>query len=67
MQAIQWRHIKLSYAGKLGSWGLAGYELSQKLESLSNAARLYAGIGPCALPSRDPVLMHNHRRSRIAL
>jgi hypothetical protein len=44
MQAIQWRHIKLSYAGKLGNWGLAGYELSQMLESLGNAARLYENI-----------------------
>jgi hypothetical protein len=44
MQAIQWRHIKFSYAGKLGNWGLAGYELSQTLESLNNAARLYENI-----------------------
>ncbi len=44
MQAIQWRHIKLSYAGKLGNWGLAGYELSQMLESIGNAARLYESI-----------------------
>jgi hypothetical protein len=44
MQAIQWRHIKLSYAGKLGNWGLAGYELSQMLESIGNAARLYENI-----------------------
>jgi hypothetical protein len=44
MQAIQWRHIKLSYAGKLGNWGFAGYELSQILESLGNAARLYENI-----------------------
>jgi hypothetical protein len=44
MQAIQWRHIKLSYAGKMANWGLAGYELSQMLESLNNAARLYENI-----------------------
>jgi hypothetical protein len=44
MQTIQWRHIKLSYAGKLGNWGLAGYEVSQILESLGNAARLYENI-----------------------
>jgi hypothetical protein len=44
MQAIQWRHIKLSYASKLGNWGLAGYELSQMLENLNNAARLYENI-----------------------
>jgi len=44
MQAIQWRHIKLSYAGKLGNWALAGYELGQMLESLSNAAQLYQNI-----------------------
>jgi len=44
MQAIQWRHIKLSYAGKLGNWRLADYELGQMLESLSNAAQLYQNI-----------------------
>ena len=44
MEAIQWRHIKLSYAGKLGNWELAGYELGQMQESLSDAARLYQGI-----------------------
>ena len=44
MQAIQWRHIKLSYAGKLANWELAGFELGQIQESLSNAARLYQNI-----------------------
>jgi len=44
MEAIQWRHIKLSYAGKLGNWVLAGYELGQIQESLSNAARFYQNI-----------------------
>ena len=44
MQAIQWRHIKLSYAGSLANWGLARYELGQMQESLNNAARLYQNI-----------------------
>ena len=44
MEAIQWRHIKLSYAGKLANWELAGFELGQIQESLSDAARLYQNI-----------------------
>jgi hypothetical protein len=44
MDAIQWRHLKLSYAGKLGNWGLASYELGQVQERLSDAARFYQGI-----------------------
>ena len=44
MEAIQWRHIKLSYAGKSANWELARYELGQMQESLSDSARLYQGI-----------------------
>lgn len=44
MEAIQWRHIKLSYAGKLANWELAGFELGKVQEGLSNAARLYQNI-----------------------
>ena len=44
MEAIQWRHIKLAYAGKSANWELARYELGQMQESLSDAARLYQGI-----------------------
>jgi hypothetical protein len=44
MDAIQWRHLKLSYAGKLGNWELASYELGQIQERLSDAARFYQGI-----------------------
>jgi hypothetical protein len=44
MDAIQWRHLKLSYAGKLGNWELASYELGQIQERLSTAARFYQGI-----------------------
>jgi hypothetical protein len=43
MEAIQWRHIKLAYAGKSANWELARYELGQMQES-SDAARLYQGI-----------------------
>jgi hypothetical protein len=44
MSAIQWRHIKLWFAGKLGNWELATYELTQIRASLENAASLYHGI-----------------------
>jgi hypothetical protein len=44
MSTIQWRHLKLSYAGQLRNWELASYELGQIRESLSNAARLYQNI-----------------------
>ena len=44
MEAIQWRHIKLAYAGKSANWEAARYELGQMQESLSDAARLYQGI-----------------------
>ena len=41
---MQLRHFKLSYAGKLGNWELASYELGQIGDSLLNAARLYQNI-----------------------
>lgn len=44
MGAIQWCHLKLSYAGKLGNWKLASYELDQIQERLSNAVRFYQNI-----------------------
>ena len=44
MGATQLRHFKLSYAGKLGNWELARYELGQIEDSLTNAARLYQNI-----------------------
>ncbi len=44
MEAIQWRHIKLAYAGRSANWELASYVLGQMQESLSDAARLYQGI-----------------------
>jgi hypothetical protein len=44
MRAIQFSHIKLSYAGKLGNWDLARYELTQIEVGLSDAARLYQNI-----------------------
>jgi hypothetical protein len=44
MGATQLRHFKLSYAGKLGNWELASYELGQIEDSLFNAARLYQNI-----------------------
>jgi hypothetical protein len=44
MGAVQLRHFKLSYAGKLENWPLASYELGQIQDSLINAARLYQNI-----------------------
>ena len=44
MGAIQWCELKLSYAGKLGNWELASYELGQIQERLSNAVRFYQNI-----------------------
>jgi hypothetical protein len=44
MGAIQWCHLKLSYAGKLGNWELASYELGQIQERLSSAVRFYQNI-----------------------
>jgi hypothetical protein len=44
MGATQLRHIKLWFAGKLGNWGLAEYEVGQIKASLEDAAELYRGI-----------------------
>ena len=44
MVAIQLRHIKLWFAGKLGNWELADYEVGQIKASLEDAAELYRGI-----------------------
>ncbi len=44
MLGIQFRHIKLWYAGRSGSWDLAEYELRHLLQSLGRAALLYVNI-----------------------
>jgi hypothetical protein len=44
MGAIQLRHIKLWFAGKLGNWELADYEVGQIKASLEGAAEFYRGI-----------------------
>ena len=44
MATTQLRHSKLWYAGKVGNWELASYELGQIRNSLINAARLYQNI-----------------------
>jgi hypothetical protein len=44
MSAVQWRHIKLWFAGKRQNWDLASYELRQIKTSLEDAANLYRGI-----------------------
>lgn len=41
MIAAQMRHIKLWFAGKLGNWRLAGYQLDQMEGSLKQAESLY--------------------------
>jgi hypothetical protein len=44
MSAIQWRHMKLWFAGKARNWDLAAYELRQLESGLMEAATLYPGI-----------------------
>jgi hypothetical protein len=44
MNAVQWRHIKLWFAGKALNWDLATYELRQLKAGLLEAAVLYEGI-----------------------
>jgi len=47
MTATQFRHIKLWFAGKLGNWKLAAYELDQLASGLDEAARrMPAGTAP---------------------
>ena len=57
MNAIQLRHIKLWFAGKLGNWELATYEVGEIKASLEKAADLYRGI-PAELVTNtaDPIL-----------
>jgi hypothetical protein len=44
MSAIQSRHIKLWFAGRLKNWELASFELEQIRQGLESAATLYSGI-----------------------
>jgi hypothetical protein len=44
MTAVQWRHIKLWFAGKLENWDLARHELRQIKASLEEAVVIYRGI-----------------------
>lgn len=44
MTAVQWRHIKLWFAGKRENWDLASYELRQIKASLEEAVTFYRGI-----------------------
>ena len=44
MNNIQWRHIKLSFAGTAQNWELAAYELRQLKAGLEQAAVMYDGI-----------------------
>jgi hypothetical protein len=58
MSAIQSRHIKLWFAGRLKNWELASFELEQIRQGLENAATLYSGIpaeyiGATVAPIKD--------------
>lgn len=44
MTAIQWRHMKLWFAGKMRNWDLASYEAGLIKAGLVDAAMLYSGI-----------------------
>jgi hypothetical protein len=44
MGAVQLRHFKLWYAGRLRNWELATYELGQIEDSFNNAVQLYQNI-----------------------
>lgn len=56
MGDIQFRHIKLWFAGKRGNWELATYELEHIRTGLEQAATLYHGI-PAAYvgATADPI------------
>ncbi|MFG1421120.1 hypothetical protein [Roseixanthobacter liquoris] len=44
METMQLRHFKLWFAGRLGNWELADYELGQMRASFQDALTLYPGI-----------------------
>jgi hypothetical protein len=44
MSAVQSRHTKLWFAGRLKNWDLASFELEQMRQELESAATLYSGI-----------------------
>ena len=56
MSAIQLRHIKLWFAGKLGNWELATYQVGEIRASLEKAADLYHGIpAELVINTADPL------------
>jgi hypothetical protein len=44
MNAVQWRHMKLWFAGKMRNWDLAANEAGLIKAGLVDAAMLYSGI-----------------------
>ncbi len=52
MVATQLRHFKLWYAGEVGNWGLANYEVIQIRATIRDARRLYPN-----LPKADMTMM----------
>jgi len=45
MGQMQLRHFKLGYAGSLGNWQLANYEVGQITDSFDTTARLFPKLG----------------------
>lgn len=54
MGAMQLRHFKLWFAGRLKNWDLAAYELDQIKSSFSDAMAFYPGIPLADMTSMGP-------------
>jgi hypothetical protein len=48
MTAVQWRHIKLWFAGKLENWGLARRQIKASLEEAVVLSRNPGRVGECS-------------------
>lgn len=55
MGVIQQHHAKLYYAGSVGSWALAAYELDELKEGLDSAVKLYPHFKEVKVPLTDAV------------
>lgn len=53
MVALQFQHIKLWFAGKLGNWNLANYELRQIQANLQKATLLPSGSSRSSQPTEQ--------------
>ncbi len=54
MGAMQLRHFKLWFAGRMKNWDLAAYELDQIKSSFSDAMAFYPGIPVADMTSMGP-------------